>query len=92
MGRMGRAVADRARTFGMEIYYTSSRRLSSKLEHVAAFHPDARDLVRISQFLTLHGPGTKQKVRFLNAETIALLPPNAIVANAARGSLVVMMH
>lgn len=88
MGRIGRAVADRARAFGMNIHYTSLRRLIPELERGAVFHPDARDLLRVSQFLTLHAPGTKQTAQFLNAETIALLPPNAIVVNAARGSLV----
>lgn len=88
MGRIGRAVADRARAFGMNIHYTSLRQLSPELERGALFHADSRDLLRVSQFLTLHAPRTKQTARFLNAETIALLPPNAIVVNAARGSLV----
>jgi lactate dehydrogenase-like 2-hydroxyacid dehydrogenase len=88
MGRIGQAVADRARAFGMCIHYTSQRRLRPELERGAVFHPEARDLLRASQFLTLHAPGTKQTAQFLNAETIALLPPNAIVVNAARGSLV----
>lgn len=88
MGRIGRAVAVRARAFGMKIHYTNLRRASPDLEHGAVFHPDARDLLRASQFLTLHAPATDQTARFLNSKTIALLPQGAIVVNASRGSLV----
>jgi lactate dehydrogenase-like 2-hydroxyacid dehydrogenase len=49
---------------------------------------DARDLLSVSSFLTLHAPGTSATAHFLNAETIELLPPGAVVVNAARGSLV----
>jgi lactate dehydrogenase-like 2-hydroxyacid dehydrogenase len=88
MGRIGRAVADRARAFGMKIHYTNVHRLSADLERDASFHANARELLAASNFLTLHAPGTPATAHFLNAERIALLPPGAIVVNAARGSLV----
>jgi lactate dehydrogenase-like 2-hydroxyacid dehydrogenase len=88
MGRIGQAVGERARAFGMKIHYTNLRRLSPELERDAVFHADARDLLRVSPFLTLHAPGTNATAHFLNAETIELLPRGAVVVNAARGSLV----
>ncbi|MGH9739131.1 MAG: 2-hydroxyacid dehydrogenase [Candidatus Acidiferrales bacterium] len=88
MGHIGSAVAERARAFGMSIHYTNMHRLSPELERGAVFHADARDLLTKSPFLTLHAPGTKATDRFLNAETIELLPHGAVVVNAARGSLV----
>ncbi len=88
MGRIGSAVAERARAFGMSIHYTNLHRLSPELEHGAVFHADARDLLTNSPFLTLHAPGTKETAHFLNAKTIELLPHGAVVVNAARGSLV----
>ena len=88
MGRIGTAVAERARAFGMSIHYTNLHRLSPELEHGAVFHADARDLLTNSPFLTLHAPGTKETAHFLNAKTIELLPHGAVVVNAARGSLV----
>jgi glyoxylate reductase len=88
MGRIGSAVAERARAFGMSIHYTNMHRLNPELEKGAVFHADARDLLKNSPFLTLHAPGTKATTHFLNAEAIELLPHGAVVVNAARGSLV----
>ena len=88
MGRIGRAVAHRARAFGMHIHYTNTKRLHPQLEQDATFHADFRDLLRLSSFLTLHAPATDATRHFLDAETIALLPLGAIVVNAARGGLI----
>jgi lactate dehydrogenase-like 2-hydroxyacid dehydrogenase len=88
MGRIGQAVANRARAFGMNIHYTNPRRLAPEAECGATFHSDVRDLLRVSQFFTMHAPGNSQTSKFLDAENIALLPQNAIVVNAARGTLV----
>ncbi|HTZ50002.1 MAG TPA: D-glycerate dehydrogenase [Verrucomicrobiae bacterium] len=88
MGRIGRAVAHRAQAFGMHIHYTNTKRLHPQLEQNATFHADFRDLLRVSQFLTLHAPATDATRHFLNAQTIALLPHDSIVVNAARGSLI----
>jgi lactate dehydrogenase-like 2-hydroxyacid dehydrogenase len=89
MGRIGQAVARRARGFGMKIHYSNSSRLSRELEGDAIYHDDPNELLRVSQFLTLHAPETPATHNFLNARTIALLPHGAIVVNTARGGLVV---
>lgn len=88
MGRIGRAVADRARAFGMRIHYSNRHRLPPELEGDAVFHADPRDLLATSAFLTLHAPATAATARFLDAAAIALLPEGAVVVNAARGHLV----
>lgn len=88
MGRIGQAVAERARAFGMRIHYCKLHRLTPEVEKDAVFHADARELLAVSSFLTLHAPATAETDRFLNAKTIELLPKGAIVVNAARGSLV----
>jgi lactate dehydrogenase-like 2-hydroxyacid dehydrogenase len=88
MGRIGQAVAERARAFGMKIHYCNLHRLQHEVEKGAVFHADAHELLAVSSFLTLHAPATRQTVHFLNATTIQLLPQGAIVVNAARGSLV----
>jgi excisionase family DNA binding protein len=72
----------------MKIHYTNLHRLGPEFEREAVFHADARDLLSVNSFLTLHAPGTNATAHFLNAETIELLPPGAVVVNAARGSLV----
>jgi lactate dehydrogenase-like 2-hydroxyacid dehydrogenase len=88
MGRIGQAVALRARAFGMTIHYTNLHRLPPQAEQGAVFHSDPSDLLSASPFLTLHAPATSQTHHFLNAGTIELLPYGAIVVNTARGSLV----
>jgi lactate dehydrogenase-like 2-hydroxyacid dehydrogenase len=89
MGRVGQAVARRARGFGMKIHYSNASELSAEIAGDAAYHKDPSDLLRASQFLSLHAPETPQTRHFLNSKTISLLPAGAIVVNTARGGLVV---
>ena len=88
MGRIGRAVAKRARAFGMEIHYHNRSRLDTALEDGAIWHDDAESLLANSDFLSLHCPSNEASRNFLNAERIALLPEGAIVINTARGDVV----
>jgi glyoxylate reductase len=88
MGRIGRAVARRARGFGLEIHYHNRRRLPPDAEHGATYHADAEGLLRVSDFLSLHCPSSPEMRGFLNARRIALLPDGAVVVNTARGDLV----
>jgi lactate dehydrogenase-like 2-hydroxyacid dehydrogenase len=89
MGRVGQAVAQRARGFGMAIHYFNPTRLPAVLEKGAVFHSSAPDLLRVSEFLTLHAPETPETHHFINSKTIDLLPQGAILVNAARGGMVV---
>jgi lactate dehydrogenase-like 2-hydroxyacid dehydrogenase len=88
MGRIGQAVARRARAFGMKIHYYNRNRLAESVAGDAVFHASALDLLRVSQYLSLHAPHTPETHHFLDVENIALLPAGAIVINAARGGLV----
>jgi lactate dehydrogenase-like 2-hydroxyacid dehydrogenase len=88
MGRIGQAVARRARALGMKIHYSNRAPLPLELAGDAVYHASAQDLLRVSQFLSLHAPHTPETHHFLNAENIALLPAGAIVINTARGGLV----
>jgi lactate dehydrogenase-like 2-hydroxyacid dehydrogenase len=89
MGRVGQAVARRARGFGMKIHYYDTSESPAEIAGDAVYHEDPLDLLRVSQFLSLHAPETPQTHHFLNSKTISLLPPGAIVVNTARGGLVV---
>jgi lactate dehydrogenase-like 2-hydroxyacid dehydrogenase len=89
MGRVGQAVARRARGFGMKIHYYDTSELPAEIAGDAVYHDDSLDLLRVSQFLSLHAPETPQTHHFLNSKTISLLPFGAIVVNTARGGLVV---
>jgi lactate dehydrogenase-like 2-hydroxyacid dehydrogenase len=88
MGHIGQGVADRARAPEMKIHYSNRSELPAELAKGAVFHADPADLLGVSSFLTLHAPATPETHHFLNAETIALLPPGAIVINTARGELI----
>jgi lactate dehydrogenase-like 2-hydroxyacid dehydrogenase len=88
MGRIGQAVARRARSFGMKIHYCNRTRLAAEIEGDAVFHSSPLDLMGVSQFLSLHAPSTPETRHFLNAQTLALLPKGAVVVNTARGGLV----
>jgi lactate dehydrogenase-like 2-hydroxyacid dehydrogenase len=89
MGRVGQAVARRARGFGMKIHYHDRSELPAEIAGDAVYHKDPSDLLRVSQFLSLHAPETPQTHHFLNSKAISLLPAGAIVVNTARGGLVV---
>jgi lactate dehydrogenase-like 2-hydroxyacid dehydrogenase len=88
MGRIGRAVAKRARGFDMPIHYCSRQRLAPELEQGARFHPTPEDLLPQSDFLSINCPATPETHHFLNAERIRLLPRGAVVVNTARGTIV----
>ena len=89
MGRVGQALARRARGFGMKIHYCNTFELPAEIAGDSVYHKDPSDLLRVSQFLSLHAPETPQTHHLLNSKAISLLPPEAIVVNTARGGLVV---
>jgi lactate dehydrogenase-like 2-hydroxyacid dehydrogenase len=87
MGRIGQAVAQRARAFGMRIHYFSRRRLPPDFEQGAHFHRTLTSLLPQSRFLTLHCPATPETTGMINADSLAQLPPGAVLVNTARGAL-----
>ena len=88
MGRIGRALAKRARAFDMEIHYHNRRRLPPELEGDAIWHETLEEMLPLCDFLSLNCASTPETRGILNTETIALLPKGAVVINTARGDLV----
>jgi lactate dehydrogenase-like 2-hydroxyacid dehydrogenase len=88
LGRIGRAVAARAKAFGMEILYTGRRRLPPDLERGARYFASLDDMLPHCQVLSLHAPGGSETQSLMNARTFALLPRGEVFVNTARGSLV----
>ena len=88
MGRIGRALARRARALDMEIHYSSRRRLPSELELGAVFHADPDAMLPLVDFLSLHAPSTPETFHWLDERRIGLMKPGAILVNTARGDLV----
>jgi glyoxylate reductase len=90
MGRIGQAVAHRARAFGMEVTYHNRHRLPASLESMLGvrFEPDLDALVAEADVLTLHCPAGAETHHLLDARRIALMKPEAYVINTARGDLI----
>lgn len=89
MGRIGRALARRAKGFGLTVHYHNRARLTPALEDGAIYHSEPEDLLRTSDFFSLNCPSTDATRGFLDAARIALLPVGAVVVNISRGDLVV---
>ena len=88
MGRIGRAVAKRAKAFGMEIHYHNRSKLSAELEDGAIYHKNLKDLFAKSEFLSINCPATPETKSIINKETLSYLEENTVVGNAARGDVV----
>ena len=90
MGRIGQAVAHRARAFGLEIAYHNRHRLPAALENMlgARYVENLDTLVAEADVLTLHCPATPDTHDLLDARRIALMKPTAYIVNTARGELI----
>jgi glyoxylate reductase len=89
LGRIGRAVARRARGFGMRILYAKRERLTAAEEgELGVEHRELEDLLRESEIVTLHVPLTSETHGLIDARRLALLPDGACVVNTARGPIV----
>ena len=88
MGRIGRAVAKRAKAFNMEIHYHNRSKLKPESENGAIFHKDLKSLLEKSDFLSINCPATPETKKLINKETLSYLKKNTVVGNAARGDIV----
>jgi len=88
MGRIGRELAAMARGFGMAVHYRDQARLPPELELGATYHDSDESFLPVCDVLSLHAPGGAGTRHWLNADRLARLPRGAIVANAARGTLI----
>jgi len=87
LGRIGQAVARRARAFGMTIHYHGRSRQPPEIEQGAVYHPTLEALLPNCRFLSLHCPATPETERMIDARTLSLLPRGAVLVNTARGPL-----
>lgn len=90
MGRIGQAVAHRARAFGLDIVYHNRQRLPEAFERMvgARYEADVDTLVREADIVTLHCPSTPETHNLMDARRIALMKPEAYLVNTARGDVV----
>lgn len=90
MGRIGQAVAHRARAFGLEVAYYNRKRMPQAVESIfgARYVADIDTLVAEADILTLHCPLTKDTRGLMDAQRFALMKPGSSIINTARGELI----
>jgi glyoxylate reductase len=90
LGRIGEAVAIRARGFGLNILYNRRNRLPASVEEElgVSFEPDLDRLIARSDIITLHCPLTAETNKLMSRERIAMMKRDAYLINSSRGELV----
>lgn len=90
MGRIGQAVAHRARAFGMEVVYHNRHRLPPSVENMfgASYEADLDKLIAEADVLTLHCPAGAGTHHLINAARLSTMKPTAYLINTARGDLI----
>ncbi len=90
MGRIGQALARRARAFGMSIHYHNRRRVAPQIEEsLEATYWDSLDqMLARMDFVSIHCPHTPGTYHLLSARRLKYLRPDAILINTARGEVV----
>jgi glyoxylate reductase len=88
-GRIGTAVARRARGFGMRVLYWTPRRKPESLEReMAMIHVPLDQLLKEADFVSLHSPLRPETRHQIGAREVALMKPTAFLINTARGAIV----
>ncbi|WP_236585077.1 2-hydroxyacid dehydrogenase [Streptomyces sp. MBT53] len=90
LGAIGQQVARRAAAFDMTVVYAGRRPVPEETTARlgGARHVPLDELLRLSDYVTLHTPLTDETRHLLNAERLALLKPTAFIVNTARGALI----
>jgi glyoxylate reductase len=88
LGRIGQAVARRARGFGMEILYHNRSRNGSAEKELGARYLELRDLLSESDFISIHTPLTDETRHLIGAEELESMKPGAVLVNSSRGPVV----
>lgn len=88
-GRIGQAVARRAKGFGMRVLYSDSMRLPAEVEaETGAERRELDDLLAESDFVSIHTNLTPETRHLFNADAFARMKPTAVLVNSSRGPVV----
>ena len=90
MGRIGQALARRAKAFGMQVHYHNRKPVSERIaeELGATWWDDLDEMLARMDVISLNCPATKDTHHLLNADRLARLQPHAVLINTARGELI----
>ena len=90
MGRIGQAVARRARAFGMQIHYHNRKRLRPEIEEAldATYWESLDQMVARMDVVSVSCPHTPSTFHLMNARRLKLMKPDAVLVNVSRGEVV----
>lgn len=90
MGRIGQAVAVRAKAFGMEIHYHNRQRLRREVEsqYHAKYWESIDQMIARIDILSINCPHTPSTFHLMNARRLRLMKPSAVLINTSRGEVV----
>jgi glyoxylate reductase len=84
-GRIGQAVARRARGFGMEILYHNRSRKEEAERELEARYMQLGDLLEVADFVSIHTPLTPETTHLIGADELDNMKPEAVLVNTSRG-------
>ncbi|MGO4914021.1 2-hydroxyacid dehydrogenase [Pseudogemmobacter sp. W21_MBD1_M6] len=90
MGRIGQAVARRARAFGMQIHYNNRKRLHADIEDAleATYWESLDQMVSRMDVISINCPHTPSTFHLMNARRLKLMKPSAVIVNTSRGEVI----
>jgi glyoxylate reductase len=90
MGRIGQAVAQRARAFGMQIHYHNRRRLRPEIEQPleATYWESLDQMVARMDVISVNCPHTPSTFHLMNARRLKLMKPTSVIVNTSRGEVI----
>ena len=90
MGRIGQALARRAKAFGMEVHYHNRRRLHPAIEeeHGATYWESLDQMVARMDVLSINCPHTPATFHLMNARRLKLMKEDAVIVNTSRGEVI----
>ena len=90
MGRIGQAVARRARAFGMQVHYHNRKRLREEIEGEleATYWESLDQMVSRMDVISINCPHTPSTFHLMNARRLGLMKPDAVIVNTSRGEVI----
>jgi len=90
MGRIGQAVARRARAFGLQVHYHNRKRLRPEIEQEldATYWESLDQMVSRMDILSINCPHTPSTFHLMNARRLKLMKPSAVIINTSRGEVI----
>jgi len=90
MGRIGQAVAVRARAFGMQVHYHNRKRLRPEIEAAldATWWESLDQMVARMDIVSINCPHTPSTYHLMNARRLKLMKPTAVIVNTSRGEVI----